>query len=276
LGEEPAEQRIAQAVEVLRRRGFAPPYDLALVLGTGLGGLLEDLEDRLTLPYAEVPHFPRLRVSGHAGRITAGACGGRRVLVLEGRTHYYETGDPAGMRVPIGAIAALGAPPLLLTNAAGAVRPDLRPGDLVLVTDHLNLSGIGPLAGESSEGRFVSLTDAYDGGLRESLIAAATAAGLVLREGVYMWFPGPSFETPAEIRAARVLGADLVGMSTVPEVVLARFHGLGVAALSVVTNLAAGIEGASPSHGETKDAASAATPALRRLLHAFLERRSHA
>ena len=272
---EGAEQRIAQAVEALRRRGFGEPCDLALVLGTGLGGLVDDLEDRLSLPYAEVPHFPPVGVSGHAGRITAGRIGGRRILVLEGRTHHYETGDPAGMRVPIGAVAALGAPPLLLTNAAGAVRPDLRPGDLVLVADHVNLSGIGPLVGEASERRFVSLTDAYDPGLRAALTAAAAQADVALGEGIYMWFPGPGFETPAEIRAARALGADLVGMSTVPEVVLARFHGLRVAALSVVTNLAAGVEGSSPSHEETKDAARAAVPALRRLLRAFLERRSH-
>jgi purine-nucleoside phosphorylase len=173
------------------------------------------------------------------------------------------------MRIPIGVIAALGKPPLLLTNASGAISPRTPPGSLVCITDHINFSGANPLIGESSDARFVPMNAAYDPVLRARLHAAAERAGTPLGEGVYMWFSGPSFETPAEIRAARVLGADLVGMSTVPEVILARFYGLEVAGLSVVTNLAAGIEDAAPSHAETKRVGAQASTRLRRLVHAF-------
>ena len=152
------------------------------------------------------------------------------MLLLQGRAHYYETGDAAAMQVPIGVVAALGAPPLLLTNAAGSIKLDLRPSSLVAITDHINLSGSNPLIGDRSDARFVNLTGAYDERLRKKLKLAATAAGISLHEGVYMWFSGPSFETPAEIRMAKTLGADLVGMSTVPEVILARYFGLKVAA----------------------------------------------
>ena len=179
------------------------------------------------------------------------------------------------MRVPVGVVRALGAPPLLLTNAAGSTDPTLRPGSLAVLSDHVNFSGMNPLIGEGSDARFVSMTDAYDDALRTRLAAAADAAGVLLREGVYLWFSGPSFETPAEIRMARTLGADLVGMSTVPEAILARYEGLKVAAVSVVTNLAAGVEGAAPSHGETKDMALSAAADLIRLVRRFLAELPH-
>jgi purine-nucleoside phosphorylase len=268
-------QRIDEAVAAIRQggiddRGIGGPFACAMVLGTGLGPLADKLEDAVAIPFGEIPHFPRSGVSGHKGRLVAGTLEGRRVLALQGRAHYYEHGDAAVMRVAIGAIAALGAPPLLLTNAAGSTRPDIRPPSLVAIADHISLFGPNPLVGEADDARFVPMTDAYDPGLRATLAAAAERAGVPLGEGVYLWAPGPAFETPAEIRMAQTLGADLVGMSTVPETILARFYGLRVAGLSTVTNLAAGLEGANPSHAETKEVGGEAGPLLETLVRAFV------
>jgi purine-nucleoside phosphorylase len=268
----PANDAIAEAAAYLRGHGFDGRFDCAMVLGTGLGKLADDLEDAIALPYAEVPHFPQPSVSGHPGQLIAGRLERKRVLLLQGRAHYYETGDAGAMHVPIGLLTALGSPPLLLTNAGGSLKLDIRPSSLVIVTDHINLSGGNPLICDRSERRFVSLTGAYDERLRKKLKLAGVAAGLNVHEGVYVWFAGPSFETPAEIRMAKTLGADIVGMSTVPEVILARYFGLKVAAVSVVTNMAAGIGGASPSHAETKDRASGAAAGLRRLIRGFVGR----
>jgi purine-nucleoside phosphorylase len=261
-----------QAAAFLRDNGFDGSFACAIVLGTGLGEIADDVEAAVRMPYARIPHFPHGRVSGHAGRLTTGRLADRRILVLQGRAHYYETGDAAAMRVPIAALRALGGPPLLLTNAAGSTRPGLPPGGHVLITDHINFCGANPLVGEATDARFVSMTGAYDEALRRQMKRAADAAEVALGEGVYMWFSGPSFETPAEIRMAQALGADLVGMSTVPEVILARYYGLKVVAVSVVTNMAAGIGGASPSHAETKAQAAEAAAGLRRLVRAFVSR----
>jgi purine-nucleoside phosphorylase len=197
------------------------------------------------------------------------------VLLFQGRAHYYETGDAAAMRVPVALAKALDVPALILTNAAGSLRPEIRPGQIVAISDHLNLSGTNPLLGDHSDGRFVSLTGAYDADLRAAIQNAARTSGLAVPEGVYVWLSGPSFETPAEIRMTQILGGDLVGMSTVPEVILARYYGLKVAALSVVTNLAAGIEGASPSHQETKDMAAEASNRFKRLIRSFVAELPH-
>jgi purine-nucleoside phosphorylase len=270
----PDDPRVAEAAAVLKARGIEGPFALALVTGTGLGPLAERLEEARALPYGEIPHFPASGVSGHAGRLVAGRLGGRPVLLFQGRAHPYEHGDAAAMRVPVGVVAALGAPPLLLTNAAGSLMAEAGPGSLALVTDHLNLSGMNPLYGEASDARFVPMVDAYDPPLRAALKAAAAASGVPLSEGVYAWFSGPSFETPAEIRMAGRLGADLVGMSTVPEVILARFFGLRVAALSLVTNYAAGFrardEVGAPDHAETKRVAARAADDVGRLVAALL------
>lgn len=263
-------QRIDEAVAAIRAGGIDGPFACAMVLGTGLGPLADRLEDAVAIPFGDIPHFPRSGVSGHKGRLVAGLLEGRRVLALQGRAHYYEHGDPAVMRVAIGAIAQLGAPPLLLTNAAGSTRLDVRPPALVAISDHIGLLGPNPLVGEADDARFVPMTDAYDPALRATLAAAAERAGVTLTEGVYLWAPGPAFETPAEIRMAQTLGADLVGMSTVPETILARFYGLRVAGLSTVTNLAAGLEGANPSHAETKEVGGEASPQLERLVRAFV------
>jgi purine-nucleoside phosphorylase len=268
-------QKVQEAAEFVRARGFDGQFDAAFVLGTGLGTLVDELNDAVSLPYADIPHFPRSGVSGHAGRLVAGTLEGRRVLLFQGRAHYYETGDAGAMRVPVALVRELGVPVLVLTNAAGSVRAHIRPGSLVAISDHLNLSGGNPLLRDHTEGRFVSLTGAYDDELRETLQRAAKRTGIEVPEGVYAWLSGPSFETPAEIRMVQVLGGDLVGMSTVPEVILARYYGLRVAAVSVVTNLAAGIEGASPSHQETKDTAAEASDRFKRLIRAFVAELSH-
>ncbi len=256
-------------------RGFGRPYAAAFVLGTGLGGLADEVENASTLAYAEIPHFPQSGVSGHAGHLVAGTLAGREVLLFQGRAHAYENGDAGVMRLPLALAARLGVPILVLTNAAGSVRPQIRPGSLVAISDHLNLSGMNPLLGDRTDGRFVSLTDAYDPALRGLIRKAAAAAGLEVPEGVYAWLSGPSFETPAEIRMVRILGGDLVGMSTVPEAILARYFGLRVAAISVVTNLAAGIEGASPSHRETKDTAAEAASRFKRLIRSLIAELPH-
>lgn len=227
----------------------------ALVLGSGLGGLVDQVHDAVRIPYANLPGFPKSGVTGHAGQLVCGNLSGVPVLMLAGRAHYYEHGNPAAMRPVLEALAGAGIEKLILTNAAGSLEAGMGPGSVMLITDHINFSGTNPLFGEPTDGRFVGLTEAYDADMRAAFEKAAEATGTVLHQGVYMWFSGPSFETPAEIRMARVMGANAVGMSTVPEVILARFLGLRVAACSVITNLAAGMTGAELSHQETKDMA---------------------
>ena len=266
------ETPIAAAARFLRARGFEGPFVCALVTGTGLGTLVERLTDACAVPYSEIPGFPAPGVSGHGGRLHAGTLSGRRVLVFEGRAHSYEAGNAAAMRAPLGVARALGVRALLLTNAAGSLRAEVGPGRLVALADHINLSGLNPLIGEPSDARFVPMVGAYDTELRATLHRAARACGIPLDDGIYAWFCGPSFETPAEVRMAGFLGADLVGMSTAPETILARFFGLPVAAVSVVTNLAAGIGDGDPHHDETKAVAARAAADLARLAEAFVAR----
>lgn len=266
------DEKIAEAVAWLAQKGVSGRFDCAFVLGTGLGRLADGLSEVVDFSYEDVPHFPRSGVSGHQGRVFAGRLERKRVLIFQGRTHYYETGDPAAMRVPIGVVAALGEPPLILTNASGSVKLDYRPGSHVIVTDHINYSGLNPLIGDTGDRRFVSMNNAYDERLRKKLKLAAMAAGVTVNEGIYMWFSGPSFETPAEVRVARTLGADIVGMSTVPEVILARYYGLRVAVISLVTNVASGVQVVQTphTHSDTRTHAAGAAPTLRRLLTTFL------
>ncbi len=253
------------AAEIVRARAGAEPVRVALVLGSGLGGLAETVVGA-TVDYADLPGFPRAGVSGHSPRLTVGELAGVRVAVLGGREHFYERGDAAAMRAPLETLRALGAERLILTNAAGAIRADLAPGDVMSIADHINFSGRNPLIGEPDEARFVNMTDAYDPAMRRALAEAAAAEDLPLPEGVYAWYSGPSFETPAEIRALRALGADAVGMSTVPEVILARFLGLRVAAVSTITNMAAGLSAEALSHAHTKAMAPQGAQKLARIL----------
>ncbi len=259
-----AEQVARAAALIGERAGLSPRT--AVVLGSGLGGFADSLEDAAAIDYAELPGFPEPGVAGHAGRLLVGTVGGAPVAVMQGRAHYYQHGRADAMAVPVRALAAAGCDTLLITNAAGSLNPEAGPGSVMLLTDHINLSGVSPLIGESGDARFVDRGGASDKGLRDRFRAGARRRGITLHEGVYLWTRGPQFETPAEIRAARVLGADAVGMSTVPEVILARHAGLKVAALSVITNLAAGMGQVALSHELTLETAAAGAAAVRDLL----------
>jgi len=258
------------AITALARRGVTTLPPLGLVLGSGLGGLADEATDAVAIPYSDIPGFPAPSVAGHAGRLVVGALEGRNVALFQGRGHYYERGDPRAMAVAIEAFKRLGGRTLFLTNAAAGLHAHWRPPALVAITDHINFAGANPLIGLSTDDRFVPMTQAYDRRLLASLKAAARAAEVDLHEGVYMWFSGPSFETPAEIRAAKILGADLVGMSTVPEVLIARYFALRCVAVSLVTNFAAGLLGGDPSHRETQEVAALGSQQFRRLLRAFI------
>lgn len=259
----------AELAATVRDRAGDAPVALGIVLGSGLGHLAKAVEGA-AVPYADLPGFPHAGVSGHVSRLVVGSLQGVRVAAFAGRAHYYETGDAAAMRLPLEVLRELGARTLLLTNAAGSLDPQMPTGSVMALADHINVSGMNPLIGEPTDARFVPMTDAHDPALRARLRAAAEAEGVDLREGVYAWYSGPSFETPAEIRMIRTLGADAVGMSTVPEVILARFLGLRVAALSVITNMAAGLSDEAISHDHTKAMAPLGAAKLERVLRRFL------
>lgn len=259
----------AELASLIRSRAGEQPPEIGLILGSGLGHLSAQVQG-VAIPYDELPGFPHAGVSGHVPQLVIGQLEGRQVAVFGGRAHYYESGRADAMRLPLEVLAALGSERLILTNAAGSLRPDIPPGELMLLSDHINLSGTNPLIGETSDARFVPMTDAHDAALRARLVAAARAENVPLAEGVYCWFSGPSFETPAEIRAARTLGADAVGMSTVPEIILARFLGLRCAAISVITNMGAGLSDESISHDHTKAMAPIGASKLEAVLRRFL------
>lgn len=250
------------------RAGNAAP-EYGLILGSGLGHLAGAVQG-VAIPYSDLPGFPHAGVSGHVPQLMIGELEGRRVAVLGGRAHYYESGRADAMRLPLEVLKALGCGQLILTNAAGSLRPEMPPGSLMLLSDHIAFAGTNPLIGEPSDRRFVPMTDAHDPGIRAALSAAAQAEGIDLPEGVYGWFSGPSFETPAEIRAARILGMDAVGMSTVPEIILGRFLGLRCAAISVITNMGAGMSDEAISHEHTKAMAPLGAAKLEKILRRFL------
>ncbi|MBE0552999.1 MAG: purine-nucleoside phosphorylase [Rhodobacteraceae bacterium] len=257
------------ALETIRARAGAEPVRLGLILGSGLGHLAGAVGG-VAIPYGDLPGFPHAGVSGHNPNLVIGRLEGVRVAVFGAREHYYENGNPAAMRPALETLKALGAEGLIATNAAGSLRPDIAPGDLMLLGDHINFSGLNPLIGERTDARFVPMTEAHDPGYRAALRSAAAVEGIALPEGVYAWYSGPSFETPAEIRAIRTLGGDAVGMSTVPEVILARFLGLRVAAISTITNMAAGMSDEKISHEHTKAMAPLGAAKLERILRGFL------
>lgn len=263
-----------EAAAFVRARGVAHP-ELAIILGSGLGSLAGEIEHAVSIPFADIPGFPKGKVSGHARALVSGELEGRPVLVFAGRSHHYEGGDAAVMKVPLGMLTKLGAPPVLATNAAGSVNLAMPPGSVVAISDHISLGAPNPLIGDSDEKRFVPMAQAYNPAMRARLACAADKAGVALPEGVYMWFTGPSFETPAEIRLAQRLGADLVGMSTVPEVIMARRLGLEIAALSIVTNYGTGMQVVAPNHAETKHVADSAAPRLKALVRAFVKEMAH-
>jgi len=242
----------------------------AIVLGSGLGGLAAKVEDAVRIPYAAIPGFPASSVSGHAGELVLGVLAGQPVLLFAGRAHYYEHGVADAMALPLAVARALGAEVLILSNAAGSTRGELGPGTLMLITDHINWSGRNPLIGRVHQTGFVDMTTAYDARLCEMMRLSALNARIALAEGVYGWFSGPSYETPSEVRMAALLGMDAVGMSTVPETILARALGLRVVAVSLITNFGAGIGGAPLHHDEVKAEGAKAASQFEALILGFL------
>ena len=272
----PADLPAAIATSVARIHAAAPGLAprLGLVLGSGWDGIADLVHQPVDIPYAELPSFPVLGVAGHAGSLRLGTIGSgtqaRAVALLRGRKHAYETGDAAGMKGAIRTLAALGCQAVVLTNAAGSLEPSMPPGSLMLISDHLNIVQRTPLHDEPGASRFVDMGEAYCATLRDQAAAAAAEAGIELHEGVYAWVLGPQFETPAEIRMLRLMGAQAVGMSTVPETILARHAGLRVLGLSMFTNYAAGMSDEALSHAHTLATASATSALAQRLLAAVV------
>ena len=264
---------VAAARAIATRAGATAPA-LALVLGSGLGGLTAEIEERTVIPYDEVPGLPHASVKGHAGVAVLGTLDGVRVLAFSGRFHLYEGHPPATAALLPRVAHALGARALFVSNAAGGIAPALQPGHLMLIRDHINLMFRNPLTGPrlATDERFPDMSDPYDDGLRATMRDAARALETPLTEGVYAGLLGPSYETPAEIRMLARLGADAVGMSTVPEVIAARAMGMRVVGISCITNAAAGL-GAEPlDHTDVLAVTNQGAERFRRLLRAFVHR----
>lgn len=255
------------SAQALRRAWGERRPDVAVILGSGWGSVAQALTDTVDVRYADLPAFPRLDIEGHAGLVRLGrlpavdASGSTArnaradVMVLMGRQHAYEHGNAAAMRGAVQTIAALGCRTVVLTNAAGAINAAMQPGDLMLINDHLNIAQRSPLVDAAGSERFIDMSQVYDGELRAQAMQALHAASVRVHEGVYAWVLGPQFETPAEIRMLRTLGADAVGMSTVPEAIAARHVGLRVMGVTLVTNMAAGLSAVTLSHAQTLTAA---------------------
>jgi purine-nucleoside phosphorylase len=256
-------------------RVFAPGIEpkVGVILGSGLGAVADQFNDALVIPYSELPHFPTSSVPGHAGRLVLGRVGGEPAVAMQGRVHFYEGFSPAQVAFPARVLCALGIRALVVTNAAGGINPAYQRGELMAITDHLNLAGWNPLVGTNDDRvgpRFPDLSAAYAPALRTLVFEAAKRRSISLREGVYVCLSGPSYETPAEIRMLRLLGADAVGMSTVPEVIAAAHMGVPVAGISCITNLAAGIGHKPLSHEEVAQTAQRASGAVAALFAEFL------
>jgi purine-nucleoside phosphorylase len=236
-------QRVQAAADYIRSTVQRTP-EIALVLGSGLGILAEEVQDPVSIPYSEIPYFPVSTAPGHAGTFTAGSLQGREVIVMGGRFHYYEGYDMETIAFPVRVMNRLGIKTLVLTNAAGGINTSYKPGDLMIMCDHINMTGQNPLRGPNDEEiglRFPDLSTLYNPELNEVLVKVAQENGIDYQKGVYAWMSGPSFETPAEIRMLRTLGADAVGMSTVPEAITAHHCGIKVAGVSCISNMAAGV-----------------------------------
>lgn len=259
------------AVDVIRQHAPAFAPRAGVVLGSGLGGFVDGIEDAISIAYQDLPGFPRPSVEGHSGQLVLGTVGGLPIACLKGRVHLYEGKPASATNIMIRSLRDLGCETLIVTNAAGSLRPEVGPGSLVLIEDHINMLGQNPLTGANVAGRFLDMSEAYSARYREMAKALALRGDIPLATGVYLATPGPSFETPAEIRAFKALGADLVGMSTIPEVIAARHAGLEVLGFSIVTNFGAGMSGDALSHDETLSEAGAAGANLSRLLTAFLK-----
>lgn len=270
-----AERAVDAAVAVIRARTLQHRPRVGLVLGSGLGRIAERIGNAVTIPYDTIPGFPRPTVAGHAGHLVVGELGGQTVACMQGRVHAYEGKGFAALRLAIRALHRLGCGTLVLTCAAGSLDVDVGPGRLMLIRDHINLLGVNPLTGPNDDAfgpRFPSLTDAWAPSLRAVMQEAAADMGLPLAEGVYAALSGPCFETPAEVKMLKILGADAVGMSTVPECIIARHCGMAVTGCAVITNLGVGLGDEKVSHAHTLAQASVAASDLERLLIGFLKR----
>jgi purine-nucleoside phosphorylase len=249
--------------------GFKP--EIALIIGSGLSEVAAALAKPVKINYGDIPHFPKPTVAGHVGEMLFGDWAGKRLMVLNGRFHYYEGRTADEIVYPIHVIDALGVKTLVVTNAAGGICPLFSPGDLMIIEDHINFMGVNPLIGFRENGavKFIDMTQAYSSRLREKLETAAAKAQVPVRRGVYLATTGPNYETPAEIKAFTWCGASAVGMSTVPEVIMARYHNLEVAGLSCITNLAAGITAKRLSHEEVLEVGKSSQARLAKLLTEF-------
>jgi purine-nucleoside phosphorylase len=248
---------------------------IAIVLGSGLGDFANDLQDSVSIPYSEIPHFPQSTAVGHAGKMVIGKLGELTIAAMQGRVHQYEGYNVKQAAFPVRVFGRLGLKAVILTNAAGGINPSYGQGALVLMTDHINLQGANPLTGPNEERfgpRFPDLTEAYDKQFRNFAKEEATRLDIKLHEGVYAALAGPSYETPAEIRYLRTIGADLVGMSTVPEVIVARHMGIRVLAISCVTNMAAGLSGETINHEEVLETGRRVRGIFLKLLTAVMPR----
>jgi purine-nucleoside phosphorylase len=269
---DPLYDQVQAAADAVRARGGAAPQ-VGLILGSGLGGFADGLADALAIDYRDIPRFPRSMVAGHRGRLVIGERAGARCVAMQGRVHLYEGHSAAAVGFPARVLVALGAKILIVTNAAGGLNPAWQPGTLMLIRDHIDLLRDQALRGPNDDRlgpRFPDMTTAYAPELRELVRRAAAAAGIELREGVYAAMPGPAYETPAEIRMLQVVGGDAVGMSTVPEVCVARHMGARVIGISCITNHAAGITGQALSHHEVTDTAARVRATFERLLDGVL------
>lgn len=266
------QEKIHSAAEFLGGRiPFAP--EVGLVLGSGLGDFADTLEDAVRVPFKEIPNFPQPTVEGHTGAFVFGRKMGKQVVALQGRLHYYEGFTQQELTLPIRVLAALGVKSLVLTNAAGGVNLNFRPGDLMLIADHINFSGSNPLIGPNLDSfgpRFPDVSDLYTKDLRMAIRDKAAEAGIPLQQGVYLMYSGPNYETPAEIRAFRTLGADAVGMSTAPEALVAGHCGMQVVGISCITNMAAGVLPVKLSHAEVVETAALVHDRFQKLLELVL------
>lgn len=264
--------RLAALERTIRARSDLMPR-VGIILGSGLGGLADAVTDAVAIPFADLPGWPAASAPGHAGRLLIGRLDRTPVVMLQGRLHLYEGNAPGLVVQPVLLMGRLGARAIVLTNASGGVNPAFGPGTLMVIADHLNLTGRTPLLGPNADelgSRFPDLTDAWSPRLREALHAAGRAEGIGMAEGVYAGLLGPAYETPAEVRMLRTLGADAVGMSTVLEAIAARWADLEIAGVSLVTNAAAGYTGQPLSHEEVLEAAAEAGPRLGRVIRRFV------
>jgi xanthosine phosphorylase len=264
---------VARSAAKIRAAAPQRHAKIAVILGSGLGGLGDRLEGSVSVPYAELPGFPALTVQGHSGEVMIGALGGVDVIALKGRKHFYETDDAYPLKTMIRALKAAGVEILFVSNAAGSLRADIRVSELMMITDHINYMGLNPLVGPNDDSfgpRFVPMTDAWDADLQAKLRIAAQKCGAPLHEGVYMAFRGPTFETPAEIRMAIAMGAQAVGMSSVPDCIIARHCGLRVVGCSMITNMGAGLSDERLSHDHTLQSAARGAAHFEALVAAFV------